>query len=301
VKLIGFEAIKSKFLSSYHNKKLHHAILLNGNKGIGKSSFARELASEILDSKNHSHPDLLIIEKEIDKREIVVDKIRKIADFLNQTAAISPSKFIIIDSACELNKSASNALLKILEEPHANNFLILISHNLNRVLPTIKSRCQIVKIPNLSNEDFRKILLQKNSNLLPEEINFLAEISNNSIAQAIDFGIEFIKLYKLFLDSVKNKSLDESLLKKISEKNFSFRNFEIVFEFFINRLTKFFSSLEIDFYFNEKEIFLNLVKKISQEELFAITDESFQILTKTNHLHLDKRLSVINVFNLIAL
>ena len=301
MQLIGFDTIKSSFLNNYQNQKLHHAILLNGNKGIGKSSFAKILANEILASQNNSHPDLFIIEKEVDKKEITVDKIRKISDFINQTAAISKDKFIIIDSACELNKSASNALLKILEEPHANNFLILISHNLNHVLPTIKSRCQIIKIPNLSKENFQKILHQKNPNLEKEEINFLSEISNNSIAQAIDFGSDLTKLYKLFLESIKNKILDENLLKKISEKNFLFQNFEMIFEFFISRLMKFFKESEMNFFFNEKEVFLNLIKKFSQEEIFLISDEALQILTKTNHLHLDKKLSLINVFNLILL
>jgi DNA polymerase-3 subunit delta' len=116
--LIGFNQTKSALFNSHQTQKLHHAILLHGKKGIGKASFAAELAKEIL-GKSALYPDLLLIEKEAEKKEITVDKIRKIADFSNQTSAISADKFILIDSACELNKSASNALLKILEEPIA--------------------------------------------------------------------------------------------------------------------------------------------------------------------------------------
>lgn len=292
--LIGFDAIKSTLQNHYRNNKLHHAILLHGKKGTGKSSFAKEFISEIL-GKNPL--DLLIIEKDADKKEITVDKIRKIADFMNQTAAISKNKFILIDSACELNRSSSNALLKILEEPHPNNFLILICHNLNRILPTIKSRCQIHKISDLPLENFKEILLTKKPNITPSEINFLSEICDNSIAEAIEFGPELTKLYSLFLQSLKNKKLEESFLKIISDKNFSFVIFEKIFNFFSNRLVRFSNHLPLSFYFNEEEIFLDLIQKIKKEKIFTIFDESLILLGKTASLNLDKKMSVINVFN----
>ncbi len=171
--LIGFNQIKSTILTNFQNHKLHHATLLNGKKGIGKASFAKEIAKEIIQTKNDNHPDLLTIEKDDGKKEITVDKIRKIHSFLSQTSAISNYRFIIIDSVCELNKSASNAILKILEEPNQNNFLILVAHNLNRVLPTIRSRCQIIEAPHFNSDDFNKILLNNN---VTNEIKFLADI-----------------------------------------------------------------------------------------------------------------------------
>src|SRR3989338_1395027 len=134
--LIGFENIKSKLQDSYQQNRLHHAIMLCGKNGIGKASFAKEFALEILQAgKNTHHPDLLLIEREEDKKEISVAKIREIAKFFNQTSAISKNKFIIINSADELNRSSANALLKILEEPNNNNFLILISHSISKSLP----------------------------------------------------------------------------------------------------------------------------------------------------------------------
>ena len=186
--MLGFEPIKSSLLSSHQNNKLHHAILLYGKKGIGKATFAKELVSEIFKDKNPNHPDLLLIEKEADKKEISVEKIRNIANFFNQTSAISKYKFIIIDAADELNKSSSNALLKILEEPQTNNFLILIAHNPNKVLATIKSRCQSVKVPDLTFENFKEILQGNNKKISNEEITILSEICGNSPAKAIEYG-----------------------------------------------------------------------------------------------------------------
>jgi DNA polymerase-3 subunit delta' len=297
--LIGFNQIKSTLLNSYQTQKLHHAILLHGKKGIGKASFAAEIAKEIL-GKSALYPDLLLIEKEAEKKEITVDKIRKIADFSNQTSAISADKFILIDSACELNKSASNALLKILEEPHPNNFLILISHNLNRVLPTIRSRCQIVKIPDLSLRDFTEILRQNNLQFLPKDLQFLSEIFDNSPAEAIRLGLELTRFYELFLRSIYNKKISEELLKKVSDKNFSFTIFEKSFEFFISRLLKRLNAALDNFYFDEEKIFLNLIQKYSAQKIFIIADESLNLLRSTTQLSLDKKLSFINIFNQVC-
>lgn len=283
--MIGFDSTKSTLLSSYQNQKLPHAILLLGKKGIGKASFAREFALQI----TRSEPDVLVIEKEAEKKEINVEKIRGIKDFANQTAAISQDKFIIIDSACELNKSAANALLKILEEPRPNNFLILVAHNLNRVLPTIRSRCQIVKIADLSREDFGKIV--KN------DAEFLAEICDNSPAQALELGAELSRFYALFLRSILNKKLSEELLKKVGEKNFPFQVVEKSCEFFFNRLSKFLCGSEPKFFHEEEKVFLTLKQKFSAAEIFQICDESLILLHKTQSAYLDKKLTLINIFN----
>lgn len=298
--LTGFDSIKSNLHTSFQNQKFHHAILLHGKKGIGKASFAKEFAAEILSAKNASHPDLLIIEKEPEKKEITVDKIRKIADFVNQTSAISPHKFIIIDSACELNKAAANAILKILEEPRPNNFLILISHKLHRVLPTIRSRCFSIKIPDLSLENFSEILRQKNPQITATELEFLSEICDNSPAEAIGIGAELSRFYQLFLRSILNKKIGEELLKKISDKNFPFVIFEKNFEFFISRLLKNLVSSEMKFFFDEREVFANLKQKFSNKKIFAIADETLILLHKTAALNLDKKLSCINIFNQIC-
>lgn len=295
--MIGFTSVKSALLGSFQNQKLHHAILLQGKKGSGKSGFAREFVAEILGGNLANHPDLFVVEKDAEKREINVDKIRKIFEFANQTSAISPNKFIIIDSACELNKSASNALLKLLEEPRPNNFLILLAHNLNKVLPTIRSRCQIVKIPDLSRADFNEILRQNNLHFSPKDLEFLSEICDNSPADAINLGLELTRFYELFLRSLYNKKISDELLKKISDKNFSFAVFEKSCEFFISRLLKNLNSSELNFYFDEEKIFLNLRQKFSAKKIFQIADESLTLLRKTAPLSLDKKLTLINIFN----
>ncbi|MBM5782326.1 MAG: AAA family ATPase [Pelagibacterales bacterium] len=298
--LIGFDSLKINLLNSHKNHKLHHAILIHGKKGIGKSTFIKELVQDLLETKNQNHPDLLLIEKDDGKKEISVEKIRKIAEFSNQTSAISRYKFIVIDSADELNKSSSNALLKILEEPHNNNFLILISHNPNKVLATIRSRCQELKVPDLSFEEFKKILQKNYPNISEDELLFLSEICDNSPAKAISNQEELIEIYQNFLESLENKKIDNNLYKKVSDKNFSFEVIEEIILFFLNRLLKFFSGFEVDFYFNEKEVFLYLKNNISFANLLDLEEKIKILLQKNKSLNLDKKLTLINVFNLIS-
>lgn len=305
--MLGFELIKSSLLTSHNNNKLHHAILLHGKKGMGKATFAKSLVHEILNQENlnpenhetspEKHPDILLIEKEAGKKEISVDKIRKISKFLNQTSAISKYKFILIDAADELNKSSSNALLKILEEPHSNNFLILVSHNPNKVLPTIKSRCQIVTVPDLSYENFVKILEENDPEISEDEISILSELCDNSPAKAINHGEGLIDLYQLFLTSLKNRIIDDKIYKKLSDKSFSFDMFIEIIEFFLNRLIRFLSNGEMDFYFEEEDIFLNIQKYYSLERIFSVSENSKKSLIKVKSLNSDKKLAFVNIFN----
>jgi DNA polymerase-3 subunit delta' len=297
--LLGYNSTKQHLFNSYHSNKLHHAILIHGKKGIGKASFAKELVLEILNSQNVRHPNLLLIEKEEGKKEISVEKIRNISNFLNQTSAISKDKFIIIDSADELNKSSSNALLKTLEEPHANNFLILISHNPNKVIATIKSRCHIIKIADLDFANFVEILQKNNPLISSEEIKILAQICDNSPAKALENGIELINFYENLLSCLKTKTINGQIYKKISDKNFSLEIISEILTFLINRLVKFLNNSEIDFYFDEKEIFTALKKKFSLKEIFIIFDNINNSLQKTKSLNLDKKLTFINIFNQI--
>ena len=295
--MIGFDTLHSELLNSHHNQKLHHAILLHGKKGTGKSSFAKEFARNILQNTQDINPDLLIIEKEDKKKEITVNKARDVINFINKTSASSPYKFIIIDSACELNKSAANAVLKVLEEPHANNFLILISHNLNKVLPTIRSRCQIIQAPNLTMTDFNQILEQQNLQFPENDLKFLSEICDNSPAEVINAGLDLIRFYELFLRSICNNKIGDELIKQISNKEFNFTIVEKSFEFFITRLLKQIHGAKINHYFDEEKVFLRLSQKFSTQELLAIGESNLSLLRKTLPISLDKKLSFINIFN----
>ena len=161
---------------------------------------------------NGSHPDLMVIERdfiETDKKKIIsaikhgeamddaelanlkrsafirVDDVRKINDFLAKTSFNDGWRVVIIDSADDMNQNASNALLKILEEPPARTILLLISHNTGELLPTIRSRCARLPIHALDEVTVASLLRRYRPDLNSAMVQKLTQMSNGSIGRAI--------------------------------------------------------------------------------------------------------------------
>lgn len=162
-------------------QKLHHAFLMHGRSGIGKYDFALSFSKALLcPNKNHtghacnecsscrwfgdeSHPDFRLISPEQEsssdeetvtakktkkKTQISVAQIRELSDFLSLSShQTSGLRIILINPAESLNLASANALLKMLEEPAPGVIFILIAHQLQRLLPTIISRCQKINMP----------------------------------------------------------------------------------------------------------------------------------------------------------
>lgn len=162
--IYGNHSVWQHLLNDLNNNRLAHAYLFFGIKGCGKALTARYFIKHILQADNilakriddNNFLDLLYISKE-DKNEITIDTIRKTHDFFNQTAAEGKQKFVIIDEAEDLNANAANALLKILEEPKLNTHIFLISHARNKIIPTIRSRCRIIKFSPLTKSEMSHI------------------------------------------------------------------------------------------------------------------------------------------------
>lgn len=158
--------------------KLPHALLITGNKGIGKSAFAEDLAyhliapkqgelmghdpfnPHILQLQQGAYPHFFEIKPEDGKKSISVDQVRKAISELKY--AHDEWQILIIDSVDDLNLNGANALLKTLEEPSAKTLIILISHQPYGLLPTIKSRCQVIHLQNLSEEETKEVLRAQN-------------------------------------------------------------------------------------------------------------------------------------------
>lgn len=139
-----------------------HALMLVGPSGIGKSHFATALAQRLLCqnvtvdlacnqckacllNQAQTHPDLKWIEPE-DGKQLKIDQIRRLQEFLANTAQQGGRKLVVLGPAESLNVNAANALLKSLEEPTPGTHLLLYSHATAGVLATIRSRCQVLKL-----------------------------------------------------------------------------------------------------------------------------------------------------------
>lgn len=137
------------------------------------------------------HPDLLVIERQIDEAKgrlrtnIDVKEARRVVPFLRMKAARGGWRIVIIDDADTMNRNAQNAILKILEEPPDHTLLVLIAHRAGALIPTIRSRCQVVTFPVLSYSPFVKLLHMENAAISGHETTILYNMSRGSVGQSL--------------------------------------------------------------------------------------------------------------------
>ncbi len=142
--IIGHEHIIEYFDEALRNNKMSHAYLFQGPEGVGKSAVVEWLVKKIIgDSpENSSIIDILRISLKEDKKEISIDEIRDLRRFLHKTSSRLKFKIAILEDVELLSSTASNAVLKILEEPPGNSLLLLTANKSYLVPDTVKSRCQ---------------------------------------------------------------------------------------------------------------------------------------------------------------
>jgi DNA polymerase-3 subunit delta' len=121
-------------------------------------------------------------------RNIKVDQIRELAEFVSLSAAMSPWRVIVVDSADDLERSAANALLKMLEEPPANTIFFLVSHAPGRLLPTIRSRCRQLHFEALGDDAMTAILDAHSPGLSDAERKRIIAMSFGSAGRALAFA-----------------------------------------------------------------------------------------------------------------
>ena len=128
-------------------------------------------------------------------RDITVDQVRGLGEFMGMTAALSPWRVAVIDSMDELNREASNALLKMLEEPPANTLFFLISHAPGRLLPTIRSRCRRLDFQSLPDDAMTSVLQEQAPQLSSKERQQIIGMSFGSAGRGLAFAeLELAKL-----------------------------------------------------------------------------------------------------------
>ena len=203
--LVGFEKEFEIISKNLIANKLNNSVLICGNKGIGKYFFIIKIIEEYMKLKinadqinhhltlldNNSHPNIKILNKKLDektgrvKNNITIDQIRELNNFFTETSLIDNfPKFILIDSADDLNISSSNALLKIIEEPPKKTLFILVSDTKEGILDTILSRTQCINFNGLSDEVIADEL-KNNSAIATEKAVHIAQLSEGNFHKAL--------------------------------------------------------------------------------------------------------------------
>ncbi|MEP1610607.1 MAG: DNA polymerase III subunit delta' [Roseobacter sp.] len=252
--LFGQDAAEAAFLEAYATGRLHHGWLLTGPRGVGKATLAWSIARFLLATPlleddglfgappaptrlaidpEHpvsrriaagAEPGLKVItrsenEKTGRLRDIIsVEDIRSLAGFFQLSAADGGRRVVIVDAADEMNPQAANALLKMLEEPPERATLLLISHQPSGLLPTIRSRCRVLRFNTLSGQDMSQALAQAGTDV-GEQGPALAQLSGGSVGAAVRLsslgGMEtYAELLRL-LDSLPQ--FDRSRAVKLAE------------------------------------------------------------------------------------
>jgi DNA polymerase-3 subunit delta' len=324
--LIGFEKEFEIVSKNLIDEKLNNSILVCGNKGIGKYFFITNIIGDYINLKinpkqinhhlsllnNNSHPNIKILRKKIDektnkiKNNIVIDQVRELNNFSRETNIIENlPKFILIDSADDLNLSSSNALLKILEEPKDNTYFFLISHQPSALLPTIKSRCLKINLSSHNFDNFKKILISQNVDPDDDEIfKLLFDITNGSPGLSLNFNIDIIlDIFDQLINSIIQKETFSEINNNITNLFSNFENdkykiFLSLIKFILIVFKKVKIGLDIEeSYLSHKILKIeNLSKKITIETIHNKLD---YLINNENDLftfNLDKKIFMINFF-----
>lgn len=218
---IGNTAAQSALAAAMQSGALHHAWLLAGPEGVGKASFARQAAQRMLAeaSEPHalkpgwevpattqtahlfaagSHPDyreLTRLPKDPDKpeqglaRSMKIDQVRGLIASFATKPSLSQRRVVVIDSIDEVERpGAANALLKVLEEPPQGTIFLLVSHAPGRLLPTIRSRCRLLRFDPLPAADVAAVLRAELPDATAIEVDALVRAGEGSPGRALGFA-----------------------------------------------------------------------------------------------------------------
>lgn len=211
--VIGHREVLERFQSVAARGRLASAYLFCGPAGIGKKTFALQLAQALLcesrqatclepcghclgciQAAAQTHPDLILVDRPADKNQIPVEKFigpedRRMQEGLCFELGLKPfrggRKIALIDDADFLNQEGANCLLKTLEEPPPRSILILIGTSAHKQLPTIRSRCQLVSFLPLTVAEIESILMHKHLADSREQARRMAILSGGSVERAV--------------------------------------------------------------------------------------------------------------------
>ena len=322
--LIGNEFLLNLLLDEFESNNLNNSIIISGTKGIGKNTFVFNFISKIFEKiysnnfeyhknliYNKSHTNFKYIHKIFDektykyKKFISIDQIRSLESFIFQSSFDNNPKFVIIDSADDLNNHSANGILKILEEPKDNTYFILIAHQFSNLLPTIRSRCVKYNFIKPTLGEFNKIMKNVNSDIDNDQCNFLYNISNSSPGIANEIFSENINdLFYIILNILKNnKALSNDILGLadiVSKyKDEQFRIFLLILRFVLISITKINLNSDLNDNFSQ-----SLLKDLQNTALNTNNEINIQILEYLNNnendlftFNLDKKIFTLNIFS----
>lgn len=256
---------------------------------------------------NNSHPDMKIIERdytETDRKKVIksikdgeqmsnedlkglkksafirIDDVRTINEFLSKRSSNDGWRVVIVDSIDDMNNASANAILKVLEEPPYKTLMLLISHNPNRLLPTIRSRCAKLNLKPLPENTVASLLRRYRAELNEKTVKNLSALSSGSIGKAIGYADNdalaiYEDLKKIIYCGTNFKISD--VLDFCGKHSADDESYELVKELILKFIAE------------------NIRQVSNLEEFSKSWDETIRIFSETSGLNLDKKQALINV------
>ena len=255
-RIFGHDAHFQNFANALASGRLHHGWILAGPRGVGKAGFAQEAARMLVDPENRyasmvehrTHPDIIWVQrlpKEAPKdgeaadpdaelkRSIAIDQIRSVQHSLTTRPSMGSKRVVIIDAAVDLERGGANSLLISLEEPPVGTYFMLISHASDRLLPTIRSRCQLMRFDALSDADMRQALQQALPQASSNEVDALVRSGRGLPGQAMTLaGMDFGAIEGIADEIVRSGDPTNKLRTKLAE-TLSVKNAQASYEAFL--------------------------------------------------------------------
>lgn len=283
--IIGHNNIKNQISKSIKLDRLSHAHILVGADGIGKSILARNIGFKILGkNEDKQYVDLVEWRLEKNKSTIGVSSIRSLIEEINKKPYEGDKKAIIIYHADKMTVQAQNAFLKTIEEPPKNVTILLLCENLEVILYTVKSRCQIHKLKNLKVDEMEDFLKKNYYNLSLEEMKVIIAFSDGLPGKAEKFlqDNNFKNIRNITMEILinLNKVGTEELIKYEKKLTTQKENLEDI-------LTAFLSYVRDTIIYKETE----------EENLIINIDELLNIKELANIFSFNKLNGIINIIN----
>ena len=284
---------------SLERNRLPHALLLTGSEGMGKKYFAQMLITSLLCQNrgeklqacgecrscqlysSGNHPDFIQLAPEEPGKQIGIDRVRSLGPFVALKPQLNEHKCILVEAAHMMNSNAANAFLKTLEEPNEKTHLILVTDQPAKLLPTIRSRCQMIQFAPELNETSTQWVEQTLSSL--NIVNFnagkLIRMAAGAPLQAVKFAQDGTQgqidalsssLYELSKNRVTASQAAEKWLKISNESDFFVLDwyYLIVHSQLINRV-----SGKDNTSFSVLSAISEVINKMPLKSLFHLVDE----------------------------
>ncbi|MZR30434.1 DNA polymerase III subunit delta' [Sneathiella litorea] len=338
-RLFGHEAAEKLFLDNFLSGRFHHAWLITGARGVGKATFAYRAAKFLLSQLSSgggglfgppesfdvpeddpalslihagSHPGLAVLRRQYDTKKkkfytvIRIDEVRALSPFFQLTASEGSWRIVIIDPVDEMNASAANAILKILEEPPKKTLFLLVSHTPAGLLPTIRSRCRQLALRPLDDTNMRAVLAPHSENLSSDQLDMLLTLAEGSPGKAfrlleaggLDIFTALLDIFKGYprLDAEKLHALaDKSGLKDGETR---YRSVCEIYPWWLTRLVR---AASEEFASNnlvpgEAEIMKQMISHHSPSAWVELWEKGNDLIKRADSINLDRKQVVLNLF-----